>query len=72
MLFKKNISFVDQIVRAILIVDLLAPCLLGLLSEIVSYLFISFSIVLFISCVTRYCWIYDLFNISTSKQEINY
>jgi hypothetical protein len=57
MLLKKNVSFVDQIVRAILIVDLLAPSLLGLLSEAVVYLFIILSVILAVSCVTRYCLI---------------
>ncbi|MVM37568.1 DUF2892 domain-containing protein [Spirosoma sp. HMF3257] len=71
MLFKKNVSFVDQIVRSILIVDLLVPCLLGLLPGLIVYLFIGLSATLLISCITRYCWIYDLLKISTRQEEIN-
>ncbi|MVM30505.1 DUF2892 domain-containing protein [Spirosoma sp. HMF4905] len=72
MLLKKNVSFVDQIIRSILIVDLLVPCLLDLLPSIVAYFFIGLSLVLVVSCITRYCWVYDLLKISTRQQEINF
>ncbi|GAB4013685.1 DUF2892 domain-containing protein [Spirosoma sp. KCTC 42546] len=71
MLFKKNVSFVDQLVRAILIVDLLVPCLLGLLPTLVVYLFSTLSFILAIGCVTRYCFIYDLFKFSTRENQVS-
>lgn len=71
MLFKKNVSFVDQLVRSILIVDLLVPCLLGLLPILVVYLFSILSFILAIGCITRYCPIYYLFKLSTRENEIS-
>lgn len=70
MKFKKNVGFVDQILRALLILDLLIFCVLGLVPDIVASLFLVISAILAVSCVTGHCWFYKSFNIST-RQEVN-
>jgi hypothetical protein len=66
--FVKNVGLVDQIIRALLVLDLIIPCLLGLISSPLSYLMVSLAVILSASCVTGYCWIYDTLKISTNHK----
>ncbi|GAB3545240.1 YgaP family membrane protein [Spirosoma fluminis] len=68
--FAKNIGRVDLVIRALLILDFVIPCLLGLVSSPFSYLMLAMAAVLFVSCVTGYCWLYDTLKIST-RQEVD-
>lgn len=63
--FKKNIGFVDQLLRALLILDLVVPCLLGLTTGVVACVMISLAVVLLVNCLMSYCWLYDTFNVTT-------
>jgi hypothetical protein len=62
---KKNIGFVDQLLRALLILDMVVPCLLGFTTGAVACLMISLALILSFSCVTGYCWFYDILNVTT-------
>ena len=63
--FKRNIGFVDQLLRALLVLDLIVPCLLGFTTGAVAFLMIGTAVVLAFSCVTSYCWVYDTFEVTT-------
>lgn len=65
MKFKKNVGFIDAIIRTLLIIDLLILPLFDFVPAGVSYLLIALSGWLAISCVTGYCWIYNFLNITT-------
>ncbi|MFD2574080.1 DUF2892 domain-containing protein [Spirosoma soli] len=62
---KKNVGLVDQVVRAVLVLDLVMPCLLGFVTGPVVYLMLTLALVLSVSCLLGYCWVYDLLKIST-------
>jgi type III secretory pathway component EscV len=68
MQLKKNVSVLDQIIRAMLILDFVVPCMLGLVPGFFVYVLISLSVILAISCLTGYCWVYGLLKISTREQ----
>ncbi|WP_345244627.1 DUF2892 domain-containing protein [Nibrella saemangeumensis] len=67
----KNIGFIDQLVRGLIVVDLLIPCLLGIISGPIFYLFILLSIVLAISCLTGFCPLYGAFKFSSRREWDN-
>ncbi|CCH55403.1 hypothetical protein BN8_04659 [Fibrisoma limi BUZ 3] len=67
MQLKKNVGFLDQLVRAILIVDLIVPCLLGFVTGFLAYIVITLAFALAISCVTGYCWLYGVIHFSTRQ-----
>ncbi|QJW89635.1 DUF2892 domain-containing protein [Spirosoma taeanense] len=67
---KKNVGFVDQIIRALLVLDLIILSAIGLVPNVLMFLVISIVLVLTISCVTCHCWVYDLFGLST-RQKAN-
>lgn len=62
---EKNVGFVDHLLRALLILDLVVPCMLGLTTGAVVYLMISIALILSFSCVTGYCWVYHVLRITT-------
>ena len=62
---KKNIGLVDQLLRALLILDLIVPCVLGLTTGVVAFSMISLAVVLLFSCATGYCWVYDTLEVTT-------
>ncbi|GAA4403404.1 hypothetical protein GCM10023187_19440 [Nibrella viscosa] len=64
----KNIGFIDQLVRGLIIVDLLIPCLLGIVSGPLLYLFVTLSVVLGFSCLTGFCPCYGAFKFSTRRE----
>lgn len=63
--FTKNVGLIDQLLRALLTLDLVVPCLLGLTTGIVAFLMVSFAVLLSISCVTGYCLLYDSLAVTT-------
>jgi hypothetical protein len=65
--FTKNVGLVDQLLRALLVLDLVIPCLLGLITGMLAYLMIGFAVMLSISCVTGYCWLYDTLAVTTRQ-----
>jgi hypothetical protein len=65
--FTKNVGLVDQLLRALLVLDLVIPCLLGLITGMLAYLMIGFAVMLSISCVTDYCWLYDTLAVTTRQ-----
>jgi hypothetical protein len=65
--FTKNVGLIDQLLRALLTIDLAVPCLLGLTTGIAAFLMVSFAIVLSISCVTGYCLFYDTLAVTTRQ-----
>lgn len=65
---KKNVGLLDQILRALIILDLLVPCLLGYIPAAVACLMLTAAAVLLVSCVTCHCWIYDNLAISTLEE----
>ncbi|RIV18440.1 DUF2892 domain-containing protein [Fibrisoma montanum] len=67
MQLKKNVGFLDQLVRAILIVDLIVPCLLGFIPSFLAYVMITLAFALAIGCVTGYCWLYGAIQFSTRQ-----
>ena len=64
----KNIGFIDQLVRGLIIVDLLIPCLLGIVSGPLFYLFITLSVTLVLTCLTGYCPLYTFLKIKTRRE----
>lgn len=62
---KKNVGFVDQFVRALLILDLILPCLLDFVTGGLAVVLMSVAAMLLIGCVTSYCWLYDTLDVST-------
>lgn len=62
---KKNVGFVDQFLRALLILDLIVPCLLGVVTGGFAFVLITLAAVPLMGCVTSYCWLYDVLNVST-------
>jgi hypothetical protein len=66
----KNVGFVDQILRALLILDFLIFCGLDLVSDMVAGFLLVISMLLAVSCITGYCPLYKSLNIST-RQEVN-
>ena len=63
--FKRNVGFVDQLLRALLILDLIIPCVVGFATGIVAYLMVIVAALLMFSCATAYCWIYDTLEVTT-------
>ncbi len=67
---KKNVGLIDQIVRALLVLDLIVPYLMGLISGSIVYFLGSMAVLLSVSCITGYCWFYDTMDLST-RHEAN-
>lgn len=66
----KNVGFVDQILRALLILDFIIFYELELVSTVIAGFLLVISIILAISCITGHCPIYKALTIST-RQEVN-
>ena len=64
----KNIGFIDQFVRGLIIVDLLIPCLLGMVAGPLFYRVIALSVSLVVTCLTGYCPLYNVFKITTRRE----
>ena len=62
---KRNIGFVDQLFRALLILDLIMPCVVGFATGVVAYLMVVVAALLLFSCATAYCWVYDTLDVTT-------
>lgn len=68
MSYTKNVGFVDQIVRALLILDILAAYLMGFIDGISAFALLSFAFVLGISCLMSYCPVYAFINLTTRQE----
>lgn len=62
---KKNIGLVDQLVRALLVLDLVVPCMLGLTTGVAAFSMICVAGALLVTCTTGYCWLYNSLNLTT-------
>ncbi|WP_198045099.1 YgaP-like transmembrane domain [Spirosoma montaniterrae] len=59
-------SLFDRYVRAFLILDLIILTATGWGPALLTGLLIIITVNLLISCVTAYCWLYDVLDVSTS------
>lgn len=71
MSYIKNIGFVDQIVRGLLILDILAAYLMGFIGGISAFALLSFALILGVSCLTSYCPVYAFMNLTTRQEYEN-
>ena len=61
----KNVGLVDQVVRALVALDLITPCVLGFVPGLIAFLMVAAAIVLVVTCITGHCWLYDSLHLST-------
>jgi hypothetical protein len=66
--FVKNVGFVDQVVRAMLVIDVVAAYLMGFLSGFGAFLAIIVGITLVGSCLTAHCPLYLILGYNTRQE----
>ncbi len=66
--FVKNVGFVDQIVRALLILDVVAAYFMGFLSSLGAFVSITFAFALLASCLTAHCPLYTALGLTTRQE----
>lgn len=64
----KNIGFVDQIIRGMVILDILAAYFMGFLSGLSAFIAISFALALIGSCITAHCPLYSFLGFTTRQE----
>ncbi|TAE32218.1 MAG: DUF2892 domain-containing protein [Cytophagales bacterium] len=68
MSFTRNVGFVDQIVRALIVIDVVAAYLMGFLSGFSAFALVSFALALIASCITAFCPAYAFMNFTTRQE----
>jgi hypothetical protein len=71
MSYVKNVGFVDQIVRALIILDIVAAYLMGFVSGIGAFLSLTIALILGASCLVGYCPVYGFLRLSTRQEYEN-
>ncbi|KAB7730329.1 DUF2892 domain-containing protein [Rudanella paleaurantiibacter] len=71
MSFVKNVGFVDQMVRALLIIDILVAYLMGFITGLSAFMLAALALVLTVTCLMGYCPVYRLLGLSTRHEEQN-
>jgi hypothetical protein len=71
MSFVKNVGFVDQMVRALLIIDILVAYMLGVITGLSAFVLFALALVLTATCLMGYCPVYRLLGLSTRREEQN-
>ncbi len=66
--FVKNVGFVDQVVRAMLVIDIVAAYLMGFLSGFATFLSVLVALTLIGSCLTAHCPVYLLLGYTTRQE----
>ncbi len=66
--FVKNVGFVDQVVRSMLVLDVVFAYLIGFSSSIGAFVAIVFALVLVGSCITAHCPVYMILGFSTRQE----
>lgn len=66
--FVKNVGFVDQVVRAMLVLDVIFAYLVGFLSSLGAFIAVLFAIILVGSCLTAHCPVYMILGINTRQE----
>ena len=66
--FVKNVGFVDQIVRSLLILDVAAAYLMGFLSDLSAFVALTFALSLLGSCLTAHCPMYMILGFTTRQE----
>lgn len=66
--FVKNVGFVDQVVRAMLVLDVVFAYLVGFLSGIGAFVAVVFAVILVGSCLTAHCPVYMILGFSTRQE----
>ncbi|MCY7359398.1 MAG: DUF2892 domain-containing protein [Rudanella sp.] len=66
--FVKNVGFVDQVVRAMLVIDVVAAYLMGFLAGFGAFLAAIAAVTLVGSCLTAHCPLYMILGYTTRQE----